>query len=259
LLTQEVLRCFNGSDFTAQDIMILTRSVTVYLCWPESELLALAPIIRLVWGSLINDLIETYDTAKKEDRLEECRPILLPIEEAGRVPLPMLSEAATTVCGREMSFLTSFQSVSQLEAAYGQSRAQILRDNMDSQIYYRPTDLQTAEYLEKRLGSRSGFAHSQTLQDGTETSHGRQERPIPLLSSQEILQFPFDEIIGFHSNKPPFRAKSINWRRSPTLVARSELRPKKLPPLPEQPETHQYTLHQHLQRGSFAYINPNGL
>ena len=50
------------------------------------------------------------------------------------------------------------QSLSQLETVYSKARAQTLWDNMDSQIYYRPTDLATATYLEKRLGSVSAYA-----------------------------------------------------------------------------------------------------
>jgi type IV secretory pathway TraG/TraD family ATPase VirD4 len=73
-----------------------------------------------------------------------------------------MSEYATTVVGRRIYLQVYVQSLSQLEVIYGRARAQVLRDNMDSQIYYRPADLQTAEYLENRLGYRSAWAHSKT-------------------------------------------------------------------------------------------------
>ena len=67
------------------------------------------------------------------------------------------------------------------------ARAAIRDDdiNMETQLYYRPNDLTTARYLEERLGSVSAYAHSQTLHSGEETSEGRSERPIPLVSSQD--------------------------------------------------------------------------
>jgi type IV secretory pathway TraG/TraD family ATPase VirD4 len=105
LLTEEVIRCFTGSDFTAKDILTSKKPITVYLRWPESQLLALSPLIRLMWGSLINDLINTYDRLEAEGRKEECQDVLLPIEEAGRVPLPMLYNAITAAHSRGMSFL----------------------------------------------------------------------------------------------------------------------------------------------------------
>ncbi len=36
--------------------------VTVYLRWKEQNLLALSPLVRLLWGTLIDELITTYDT-----------------------------------------------------------------------------------------------------------------------------------------------------------------------------------------------------
>jgi type IV secretory pathway TraG/TraD family ATPase VirD4 len=54
------------------------------------------------------------------------------------------------------------QSLSQLEVVYGKARAQVLRDNMESQLYYRPTDLATAHYLEERCGKQSAYARHTT-------------------------------------------------------------------------------------------------
>ncbi len=66
---------------------------------------------------------------------------------------------------------------------------------MDTTTFYRLNDLDTARYLEERLGSVSAYAHSQTLHSGEETSEGRSERPIPLLSSQEITQQQDDDVL----------------------------------------------------------------
>jgi type IV secretion system protein VirD4 len=61
VLLENVVRCFAGSDFTAEEIMCSERPVTVYLRWKEQDLLALAPLVRLIWGSLIDELITVYD------------------------------------------------------------------------------------------------------------------------------------------------------------------------------------------------------
>jgi type IV secretion system protein VirD4 len=63
LLTNDILRCFNGSDFTPSELMEAEQPVTVYLRWPEAELLALSPLVRLLWESLIHELLATFDTA----------------------------------------------------------------------------------------------------------------------------------------------------------------------------------------------------
>jgi type IV secretion system protein VirD4 len=261
LLTEEVIRCFTGSDFTAEDILTSEEPITVYLRWPESQLLALSPLIRLVWGSLINDLINTYDRLEAAGRKGECKDVLLPIEEAGRVPLPMLYDAITTARSRGMSFLVSFQSLPQLDAAYGPLRARILRDNCDIQIYRRPgrTDLQTANHIRDPLGFHSVYTSSQTFHNGEETSQSKSEHPVYLLSSQEILQMADDEIIVFYGDLPPFRAKRMDWRRFPVLKRQCNLKPPTLPPLPVLEETQLATDPPQTQPAAFTYTSPNGL
>ena len=103
---------------------------------------------------------------------------------------------------------------------------------MDSQIFYRQADLETAQYIEKRLGYKSGFAHSNTTHEGQETSAGESEREIPLMSAQEIMQMSDEEIIGFHRGLRPFRAKRMDWRRFPLLEHRQHVPPPPLPILP---------------------------
>jgi type IV secretion system protein VirD4 len=61
ILTDDIVRSFDGSDFSAKDLLFSEKPITVYFCWPEAELSSLTPLIRLVWESLVYDLIATYD------------------------------------------------------------------------------------------------------------------------------------------------------------------------------------------------------
>jgi type IV secretory pathway TraG/TraD family ATPase VirD4 len=250
LLTETVIRSFAVSDVTPAQLMQGNKPVSIYLRWPERDLLALSPLIRLVWGSFIDELITTYDQAEGRG----CKPVLLVVDKAGRTAIPTLAEHATTVVGRGISLWLAIQSLSQLEAVYGKVRAQILRDNMESQLYYRPTDLATAKYLEERLGSQSAYAHSTTLREGEETSQGLAERPVPLLAAQEILQLKDDDVIGFHRNLPPFQMKRIDWRQYPIWKQRRSIPP---PPLQELPELAEITMGESNKSFPDAYIDPD--
>ncbi len=229
LLTETVVRSLTRSDFTAEALMRRDRPVTVYFRWKEQDLLALSPLVRLLWGSLMNELITTYDKTQGQG----CNPVLLLIDEAGRTAIPMLADQATTVVGRGVYLWVAIQSLSQLETEYGKARAQVLRDNMESQLYYRPTDLATARYLEERLGTYSAYAHSTTSRDGAETSEGLSERPLPLLTAQDILQLRDEEVIGFHRRLPPFRIRRMDWRTHDLLVKRAHMTAPTLSALPE--------------------------
>jgi type IV secretory pathway TraG/TraD family ATPase VirD4 len=231
LLTETLARCFTRSDFSAEDLMCGTKPVTVYLRWKEKELQFLSPLIRLLWGTLINELITCYDQREGKG----CRPVLMMIDEAGRTAIPSLADQASTVVGRKIYLWVAVQSLAQLEERYGRLGAQIIRDNMEQQIFYRPTDLATAKHLEDRCGNRSDYAHSTTSRVGTETSEGRSERPLSLINAQAIMRMKDDEIIGFHRHLYPFRMHRVDWRQHTLLKKRHGWPPPLLSPLPVLP------------------------
>ena len=228
LLTETVVRSLARSDFTPEAIMTSTRPVTVYMRWKEQDLLALSPLVRLLWGSLIDELVTTYDQRAGRG----CQPVMLLIDEAGRTAIPSLADHATTVVGRGISIWLAVQSLSQLEVVYGRARAQVLRDNMESQLYYRPTDVATARYVEERCGRQSAYAHQTTEQHGGHTSEGRTEQAIPLLSAHDFLRYKDHEVIGFHRSLPPFKLARMDWRLHPLLQKRRTVPAPGLPPLP---------------------------
>ena len=148
-------------------------------------------------------------------------------------PIPKLPEHSATVAGRGITLWIAIQSLSQLDSIYGVKRAETLRDNIDNQIFYRPSNLGTANYLEERLGQKSAWAQSQTTHEGHNTSEGQAERSIPLLTAWEIQRMADEDIIGFHRALPPFRAKRMDWRNFPHLVRRTKIPPPSLPRLPK--------------------------
>lgn len=229
LLTETVIKCFAGTDFTPQELMQGEKPVTIYLKWPEQQLLALSPLVRLLWGSLIDELITCFDKAAGKG----CKPVLLLVDEAGRTAIPTLADSATTVVGRGITLWLAIQSLSQLEAVYGKARAQVLKDNMESQIYYRPTDLATAKYLENRLGEKSGYARSETIRTGAETAQGKSEQGIPLMTAQEIMQMKDEHILLFHRRLPPMKARRVDWRGESELMKRRQIKPAQAATLPD--------------------------
>ena len=63
------------------------------------------------------------------------------------------------------------------------------------------------------------------------------ERPVPLLSSQDVTQLTDSEVIAFHHNLRPMRLSRLDWREHPLLATRRSTQPpivEKLPPLTEE-------------------------
>jgi type IV secretory pathway TraG/TraD family ATPase VirD4 len=63
LLTERIVRSFAGSAFTGADVIAGKKPVTVYLCFPEKDLLAKAPVIRLVLESLLSEMVTAQSAA----------------------------------------------------------------------------------------------------------------------------------------------------------------------------------------------------
>jgi type IV secretion system protein VirD4 len=251
LLTETVVRCFAGWDFSAREVMTAGKPLTVYLRFKEPDLLALSPLVRLLWTSLINELITTYDQAAGQG----CHPVLLLIDEAGRTAIPSLADHATTVVGRGISLWIAIQDLNQLDAVYGTARAHVLRNSVETHVYYRPIDQTTAEYLERCLGRKSDYAHSETLREGAETSEGRSEQGIPLMTAQDIKQMPDEEVIGYHRHLPPFRLKRLDWRQQALLTKRRNL---PAPPLRELPSLAEIHL-RNTRAPTYKLVDPDAL
>jgi type IV secretory pathway TraG/TraD family ATPase VirD4 len=223
LLTEDIVPCFNGSDIKPRDLIFSKEPMTIYLRWHESDLLALSPLIKFVWEAIISELIRAYDLAPDK---RKCRKVLLDIEEAGTTGIPNLPDHVSTLRSRNISVTAVFQDRSQGYALYGKERAMNMFNNFRYQIYFRQEDLETAQFLEKRCGSISGFAHSKTEHED-HISTGESEQKIPLRTAQYIMyDMPDDEIIGFWG-KRPFIGKGI-----PRPKEHKDREPLKLPALP---------------------------
>ena len=177
------------------------------------HLLALSPLVRLIWSSLLDELIALYDMRRGAG----CNPVLALIDEAGTSPIPALPRYAATVVGRGISLAVLVQDHNQLEHAYGKYGARSLINNMETQLYYRQSGLETSEYIEKRMGRKSEYAHSKTLHEDRETAAGRSEQGVPLMTVQDITELSETEIIGIHR---AFRNRDYRHPPKPQALSR---------------------------------------
>jgi len=230
LLTADVAGSLSCSSFAGRDFYG-DKPLTVYLCWPETQLEALAPVVRLVWESLLREVV-TWRDGHPETR---GKRLLALIDEAGRAPVPGLAEYATTVLSREIALWIGVQSRSQLVEKYGTAAAQTLLDNMDASVYYRPTDLATARFLEERTGSTLGAALAVSQAAAGGWTQSQSERAVPLRATHETFTMAEDDAVAFVGNLPPIRLQRGDWREDEDLEARHSLPVPTAPQLPTLP------------------------
>src|SRR5688500_14267707 len=218
-LTTDMIRTFAGSDFTAHDLYFADKPVFVFLSFHESDLLSMAPLIKIVCESLMMELLNAYDHAPDEMKAR-ARQILWSMDEAGRIGIPNLPEHASTVVGRKISLSMSAQSRSQFIALYGRDRTENLFNNIPMQLVFCQADFDTAQHYSERMGDTSGYAHSESEHHGETTSTGKSERAIPVMTPQDFMGMDKGELVCFSLDHKPIRLKSMYAKRHPQLMER---------------------------------------
>jgi type IV secretion system protein VirD4 len=241
ILTETVIRSLAGSDFTLEDFLlgkevsengnIVRKPITLYICLPEERLKALEPLLRLILNTIVKGALRLYDKRKGEG----CRPLLILADEAGNAPIPGLPELASTVCGREISIMAYFQDLNQPRTLYGAERARTLLNSMETHIFTRQSDLSSAEYLARRLGHKSDYAHGTSTHEAY-TTESESEQAVPLLTPQEVSELSEYEILCLCRSYKPIRARRMDWREYGECNALATIPAPKLPELAEAPQ-----------------------
>jgi type IV secretion system protein VirD4 len=213
LLTEAVVKTLTGSSFKIADLLTGKRPVTIYLQWSEQYLDSLKPLMKLMWGTFIDELKTAYKDLTRYAVPDGLHKILFLIDEGGVTPIPELYNHVSTVNGYGMSFVIGIQSLSQLDM-YGKSNAETILNNC-SIVIFKQKSFNTAKIVSEWLGGKSGFASSHTSH-GQQTSEGKQEREVPLLSAQEIRGMSKETLLIFteESRFPIVARRMPEFKRS---------------------------------------------
>jgi type IV secretion system protein VirD4 len=227
LLTQGVLKMTSGSDFTAKQL--LEKRTTLYLRFNEAELDSNKHILRLTVLALITAILRHADRHPDEDAM----PILLGLDEAGRVHIPRLGDLVSTVAGRGVSALVYVQDLSQFDATYGVANAKTIRSNCHTKLFYPPKDLETARYISDYAGSQSLITRSVSKEVGmtSATRFVYTENKRELITPDEVRKLDPESVIVFAGEKAPIQAKRLSWFKLGWIKKHVQLPPTKVLPI----------------------------
>jgi type IV secretion system protein VirD4 len=199
--SEGILKMTGGSDFRAADLV--SRPTTLYLMFRESELEYTSKAFQLVMLSLMSGLIRHGDLNPGEEGV----PMLVALDEAGRTPIPRLDDLVSTIAGRGMSAMIYVQDLGQLVASYGREKAQTIRGNCHTQVYYRPTDYDTAAFVSRLSGKTS----VQDVRVSSSGEHSMGVRERELVTPDEVRQIDPEIVFAFAGKKPPILARRLEW------------------------------------------------
>lgn len=183
---------------------------SLYLVVQPEHLKTLAPLVRLLFADAIASL------QRSEPGPNEPHAVMFLMDEfdqLGRQPLVLTSiKTIRSFAGR---FFIISQTIPGLDDIYGETGRRSLQGGAGMQIYMTPQDDRTAEVLSNALGRSTitALTESQSrirpLDDSANVSRRSEERP--LISANELLRFPLDEVLILPEGQYPIRAGHIRY------------------------------------------------
>lgn len=205
-----------GIDLT----WLLGASNTVYLCAPIEDQRRLAP----AFGGLLNDLINqafrhVAATGKPLDP-----PLLVVLDEAGNTPLRSLPEFASTLAGIGVLLVTIWQSLAQIEVAYGKSSDTILTNHLTKVFYAGLSDPASLRYVDQVLGEAEVDTRSHSA---AERANGGSDQfstiRVPLTPAHVLRQMRPGDALLLHGTLPPAHVRTRPFFRHRHLAERAAM------------------------------------
>ncbi len=211
---------------------LLRKPNTVYLCAPIEDQQRLAP----AFGGLLNDLIKQVylQVARTGKPLDP--PLLVVIDEAGNTPLRALPEYASTLAGLGVLLVTIWQSLAQLQAAYGRQADTILTNHLSKVFYAGLSDPASLRYAAQVLGDEEVVVRSRSADVSAwgRASEQVATTRVALAPAHALRQMRPGDALLLHGTLPPAHLRTRPYYRNRRLAARAGLAPKP-PEVPARP------------------------
>ena len=201
-------RVTSASDFDFSTFR--TKPQSLYIVVQPEHLKTLAPLVRLLFADAIASL------QRKEPGPDEPHAVMFLMDEfdqLGRQPL-VLSSIKTIRSFGGRFFIIS-QTIPGLDDIYGETGRRSLQGGAGVQMYMTPQDDRTADVLSNALGRSTVTAVTESqsriraLEDSANVSRRSEERP--LISANELLRFPLDEVLVLPEGQYPIRARHVRY------------------------------------------------
>ncbi len=201
-------RVTSASDFDFSSFRREAQSL--YIVVQPEHLKTLAPLVRLLFADAIASL------QRREPGPDEPHAVMFLMDEfdqLGRQPL-VLSSIKTIRSFGGRFFIIS-QTIPGLDDIYGETGRRSLQGGAGVQIYMTPQDDRTADVLSNALGRVTVTAISESqsrvqgMKDSANVSRRSEERP--LISANELLRFPLDEVLVLAEGQYPIRARHVRY------------------------------------------------
>lgn len=202
----------SASDFRIKDLMNPDQAMSAYFIMEPQDIDLLRPLSRLFVNTLLGKLQRGMDA-----RVKNKQRLLLLLDEFPRLGKMPEVEGALAICaGYGIKICLIVQNLGQINKLYTKDNE--ILSNCNTQVYFAPKEIDTAEFLSKTLGEKTikGTSHSDGggLFKGSNTIS---EQSRKLMTPDEILRLPEDKSLILIGGQPPFLTDKVFYYKIPFL------------------------------------------
>lgn len=225
-----IARNLSRSDFRITDLMHNDRPVSLYIIIPESDKDRLRPLVRIILKLISSRLLEKMEFANGRSVPWYKHPLLLVLDEfAGLGKLQFIEHDLSIIRGYGIKALVIVQEISQIYQHYTKNES--ITSNCNVKMFYAPNKLETAQEI-------SGLAGTSTVTKFTKNTSGKMSHVIPanlsegtaevqrlLITPDEVLRLPKDDMLIFVGSMAPIYGKKIRHYEDEVFLKRSQIPP----------------------------------
>jgi len=222
-----VARNISRSDFRMEDLMNHDKPVSLYIVVPPSDKERLRPLIRLFITFFLRKLTSNMEFEDGSSAKNYRHRLLLLIDElASLKKLEQLQDGLAYLAGYGITAMLFVQDTIQLKEAYGDKET--ITAGCQLRVAFAPNTLDTAEDLSKMTGvatrKRQNVSYSGSRISSMLGQMSISEELIerPLLTADEVMRLPRDELLVFNTGWPTIRGKKLYYFKMPEFLGRAK-------------------------------------
>ena len=181
-----------------------------------NQLEALAPLLSLFFQQVIDVLSRSLPTQ------DEKHHVLMMIDEfAALGRMDVIAKNMAFLAGYHVRMVNIIQGLGQLQDLYQAAGTENIVQNSAVQIYFAANDTTTAEYVSKRLGTKTIRTESKSDQGGFSTvTKSTSYTARALMLPEEVRRLTDQQEIIFRERSLPILAQKIRFYDDPSFKAR---------------------------------------
>ena len=211
--TPTILRNTAYSDFRISDFMNYEIPIDLYFVTTPNSIDITAVLLKLFITQILYILTNSMEVNKKGENIAFKHKLLLVLDELTVIgKVDMLHKLIPLIRGWGMKALIIIQDMKQLKATYGENNSFL--GNMATTLYYTTNDVDTAKYVETRLGNKTEKIVTKSYGHGgffRKVTYNESYVKRPLMTAEEVHTMDEKDVVILSAGKNPIHGKQARW------------------------------------------------